>query len=269
MMFLLLLSLLSAHAAPEEIQKWCRALSTDLLSVKYDKCVAHDWKIEGRSVKGDIIPHATWGNPNGKRVLILGSIHGDELSSVSLAFRWFDFLDVVRKESFLRQMNFMIAPLVNPDGYFIRPRTRQNANGVDVNRNFETKEWETIAPVYWRGKAKSEPRRLPGKKAGSEPETKLVQKWIAEFKPDLIISVHAPYGLIDYDGELQFPNEKTILPVKKLGAFPGSLGQYAGIERNIPVITVELMTAKRLPDQTAIGNLFVFLLKAKAKNYSE
>ena len=56
---------------------------------------------------------------------------------------------------------------------------------------------------------------------------------------------------------------KSPLPVKALGSFPGSLGRYAGIERNIPVITVELRMAKVVPDHKAIEELFHYVLNSK------
>ena len=190
-------------------------------------------------------------------------MHGDEISSVSAVFRWIDFLDRTKADSFLRQNRYMFIPLVNPDGFYIQPRTRTNLAGVDLNRNFSTKEWSDKALPFWKIKASSDPRRYPGEKPGSETETRVVEKAINEFKPDLIISVHAPYCLVDHDGPISFPDMQSPLPVRTLGAFPGSLGTYAGIERNIPVVTPELPSAKQLPDLKALEQLLIFIMKAK------
>ena len=92
---------------------------------------------------------------------------------------------------------------------------------------------------------------------------KVFLELLNEFKPDLIISVHAPYKLVDHDGPISFPNLESPLPVRTLGAFPGSLGTYAGIERNVPVVTPELPSAKSLPDLKAVEQLFMFIMKSK------
>ncbi|MEW6056124.1 MAG: M14 family zinc carboxypeptidase [Bdellovibrionota bacterium] len=249
------------------LELWCRHLSKELRSVNYDRCFSRGWKIEASSPGGRPIPSVSWNGAEAKeeghRVLILGAIHGDEISAVSMVFRWLDFLDRTKQDSFLRQKRFLFFPLVNPDGFFIRPRTRTNMGGVDVNRNFATKKWDDLALLYWKTKTGNDPRRYPGEKAASEIETQVVQKAIDGFKPDLIISVHAPYKLVDHDGPIQFPNMLSPLPVRTLGAFPGSLGTYAGIERNIPVVTPELPSATTLPDIKAVEQLFLFIMRSQ------
>ncbi|MFA5554852.1 MAG: hypothetical protein WDA68_09905, partial [Phycisphaerae bacterium] len=108
--------------------------------------------------------------------------------------------------------------------------TRHNANGIDLNRNFPTQNRIDNA-VF-------------GFSALSEPESVIIQSLISRYKPNRIISIHQPYDCIDYDG----PGEhlanvmaaKCPLPVRKLGAAPGSLGSYAGLELGIAIITMEL-----------------------------
>lgn len=253
-------------ASVGNITDWCKVLSSDLLSVNLQKCSSYAWNFEGSSsMKGSIIPYLKWGNETGKKILILGLIHGDEISSISLAFRWIDLIQSSSSDSELRKYNYFIAPLVNPDGYFTRPRTRTNASGVDLNRNFRTKRWEQDAVSEWKKKTNSDPRRFPGKTSGSEKETLLIEKWIEEFNPDLIISIHAPYNILDHDGPVLLPQAKSPLKVKALGSFPGSLGQFAGIEKNIPVITVELAQAMKLPDSKMINMLLQFVVKSEKK----
>lgn len=266
----------ASQLAPD-LSHWCEELSHDLKSVVHERCVKREWKFEVASEGGHPIPFLTWGKlptsagatkpgvsePEGRRVLIFGAIHGDEISAVSTVFRWIDFLDRTKSDSFLRKNVYMFFPLVNPDGFYAKPRTRTNKSGVDINRNFATKEWQSQAMFYWKKKSSSDPRRFPGNKAGSERETQVVEKAINEFKPDLIISVHAPYRLVDHDGPIMFPDLQSPLPVRTLGAYPGSLGTYAGIERNIPVVTPELPDAKHLPDGKAIEQLLIFIMKSK------
>lgn len=150
----------------------------------------------------------------------------------------------------------MVAPLVNPDGHLRAKRTRVNANGVDVNRNFPTADWGERAMVLWKNKYRSDRRRFPGPSAGSEPETKFQQEMIKRFQPQKVLSIHSPLSFIDYDGPSslalsRFPREyvrecvelKRQMKAISSGFFPGSLGNYLGQGQGIPTITLELPTA--------------------------
>ncbi|MGE4231782.1 MAG: M14 family zinc carboxypeptidase [Bacteriovoracia bacterium] len=248
------------------ISDWCNKLGKELKSVEKNKCLAMNWKSEIKSPHGVAIPYLQWGSsqsPDAKKIMVLGAVHGDEIAAVSVVFRWIDFLERTKKDSFLRKNEYLFVPLVNPDGFYAQPRSRTNSNGVDINRNFATENWNEKATVYWKEKAKSDPRRFPGKVGASETETQFVQKWIEDFKPDLIISVHAPYCLVDYDGPIEFPKIKGPLPVRTLGAYPGSLGTYAGVERKIPVVTPELSSANQIKSKKHVEDLFLFIMKAK------
>ncbi len=261
-----------ARGASQAVQDWCKHLSAHLRSVNLEKCLKRPWIEGAESERKRPIPRFLWDGPqktpisddsSPDRVLIVGALHGDEITAVSTVFRWMELLEREPADSEIKKHSYLFIPLANPDGFYLDPRTRTNANGVDLNRNFETKEWKKDALRYWKVKAGNDPRRYPGKEAASEHETRLVQDWIKEFKPDLIISVHAPYKVVDHDGPIEFPNAHSPLPVRTLGAFPGSLGTYAGIERNIPVVTPELPNARIMPDQKSIEALFRFIMKAK------
>lgn len=262
----------ASHLAPE-LTAWCNRLSHELKSVHLELCLKRAWKFDLTTPGGhpipyllrpaEVLPAGSKPAEPARKVLIVGAIHGDEISAVSTVFRWIDFLDRTKSDSFLRQNTYLFFPLVNPDGFYASPRTRTNSNGVDINRNFSTKEWAEKATLFWKRKTASDPRRFPGKNAASEKETQMVEKAVDDFKPDLIISVHAPYKLVDHDGPISFPNLESPLPVRTLGAYPGSLGTYAGIERNIPVVTPELPNAKQLPEGKAIEQLFLFIMKSK------
>jgi hypothetical protein len=256
------------------VEHWCGELSGMLRSVHRDRCLSRPWRFDAKTQNGHPIPYLYWGKDPAtptvgpgqdgpRRVLVLGAIHGDEISAVSTIFRWIDFLDRTKGDSFLRQHVYLFLPLTNPDGFYAKPRTRTNASSVDLNRNFATKLWDEEAMTFWKRKASSDPRRFPGKTAASEIETQAVQKAVNEFRPDLIISVHAPYRLVDHDGPILFPDMRSPLPVRTLGAYPGSLGTYAGIERNIPVVTPELPDANHLPEGNAIEQLLIFIMKSK------
>lgn len=264
--FLVFLSAWASDAPPADaVSQWCTKLSKELRSVNLERCLKRTWKSEGRTKGENEIFSTTWGSedPKAQKVLVIGGIHGDEITAVSTSFRWLDFLDITKKDSFLRSKRFIFIPLLNPDGFFAKPHTRTNSNGVDLNRNFSTQGWEDKALKYWKEKSNSDKRRYPGPKAASEIETQVAEKSVMDFKPDLIVSVHAPYKLLDHDGPIIFPNTKSPLPVRTLGAYPGSLGSYGGIERNIPVVTPELPNPTVLPDIKSVEQLFLFIMKAK------
>ncbi len=125
------------------------------------------------------------------RVLLLGGTHGDELSSASIVFEWANFLRTEHSDEFI----WHVVPVVNPDGLLVNSPTRTNANGVDLNRNMPTSDWQNSALKYWRERLGKSPRKFPGFRSGSEPETLWLVQEIANFKPDIIISVHAPHNM--------------------------------------------------------------------------
>ena len=85
---------------------------------------------------------------------------------------------------------------------------------------------------------------------------------IEEYKPHIILSLHAPYGLIDFDGPANnAPLRFGLLPLRKLGVFPGSMGNYAGVHLNLPVVTVELENARQMPSVADTRRMWVDLLK--------
>jgi len=171
---------------------------------------------------------------NSKRILALSLIHGDEVASGSVSRSWMSRLERLNPRNTWR-----VIPVVNPDG--LKIRTRTNARKVDVNRNFPTEDWEKLALNYWRTKKKSAPRRYPGPFASSENETKCLVDHFLDFDPHFIISVHTPLGVLDFDGpkSLKFPKFSP-LPWISLGNYPGSLGRYMWVDRQVPVLTIEL-----------------------------
>jgi hypothetical protein len=100
-----------------------------------------------------------------------------------------------------------------------------NTNRIDLNRKFPTKDWRELGRKHWRDHQKSDPRRFSGHSPGSEPEVKCLVEYIDNFRPHLIVSLHTPYGLFDFDGLNRHPISKLI-PWKRLGTYPGSLGRW-------------------------------------------
>jgi hypothetical protein len=169
-----------------------------------------------------------------KKILVVGAIHGDEPESIKLSKLWVERLRKIKNPS-----NFWrIIPEANPDG--VKNKTRFNVRKVDLNRNFPTKDWDEDALIHWGKNQKSDLRRYPGPSAGSEIETQCMLSHLENFKPDLGVSIHTPYGQFDFDGPSNKKLKTNLLPWKRIGTFPGSLGRYLWDERKIPVLTIEL-----------------------------
>ena len=160
--------------------------------------------------------------------LVIGVFHGDEPVGKDIL------------ENYLENgtnKNLIIVPCLNPDGMTLN--TRQNANKVDLNRNFPTKNWTktNIGEDYYGGEAPE-----------SETETKFIMQIIEEYKPKQIVTIHTPYKIVNFDGDEKA--KKLAEKIAKILSYeidddigyptPGSFGTYYGKERNIPVITIEL-----------------------------
>jgi hypothetical protein len=168
-----------------------------------------------------------------KKILVFSLIHGDEFPSGAVARSWIERLTSIDPRN-----NWRVVPILNPDG--LKNKTRMNAHGVDLNRNFPSSDWDEKAIPYWEKKMKKDKRRYPGPKAASEKETRCAIAHIEDFKPDLILSIHTPYGVLDFDGPKIPPPNFPKIPWKSLGNYPGSLGRYMWVDRSKPTLTIEL-----------------------------
>lgn len=128
-------------------------------------------------------------------VQLIGNMHGDETASaeILLRFAWDlcrrygqseDELGVTR---LLDTTVLHILPTMNPDGYDAKPRTRNNAQGVDLNRAFP--RMGSTAP-----KNKWELRLVPDFPHGQPPEVSAVMNWTQS--NDFILSVNLHGGAL-------------------------------------------------------------------------
>ena len=214
-----------------------------------------------RSVQGLPLYMRDIGELKGKlRVLVVGAIHGDELSSASVALHWIR-LAAQETVEMPQPVHWRFLPVLNPDGLLARRPKRTNANGVDLNRNFPTPNWERDAATYWHKRTRKDPRRYPGPKPLSEPETRFLHEQMQGFKPHLIVSIHAPYGVLDFDGPSVPPSKLGRLYLDQVGIFPGSLGHYGGVHKRVPVVTIELSNALRTPLDAETRQMWLDLLR--------
>lgn len=189
----------------------------------------------GESVRGQPLAVEIFGT-GPRPVLVLGGIHGNEPEGAEVARR---LAALLRQDcSVAGGCAVAVMAAANPDGLAVR--TRVNARGVDINRNFPAKNWQAGAAT---------PRYASGPCPGSEPETQTLMRAVEMLRPGLILSLHAmargPCN--NYDG----PGGKDVADrmaacngyrvIANIGyPTPGSMGNWAGIDRGIPMVTLEL-----------------------------
>ena len=252
-----------------DMEQACTRISDRLASVSMQSCRAAKLTYTNcNSVNGFPIlirefPPLSMREPQG-RILVVGGTHGDELTSISVTFRWIEKLNQYHSGLF----HWHVVPMMNPDGVLNSSASRTNHNGVDLNRNMPSEDWHANALKYWREKKGENPRRYPGEHPASEPEVQWLIDEINAFKPDAIISVHAPYGVVDFDALLLSTAPKNLgkLHLNLLGTYPGSLGNYAGINRNIPVITLELPHSWVMPSEAETTKIWEDIVSWLRKN---
>jgi len=144
----------------------------------------------GLSVEGRLIEVTQIGSGDRIALVVIGSIHGDEVNTEALV-RWLTMQYADAPGLVPPDYTLYFVPTMNPDG--LAANTRYNANGVDLNRNWPTDDWQTDA-ARTRG-------IIPGSggpSAGSEPEVQAVGKWLLEtVKPSAeevwLLSYHSAY----------------------------------------------------------------------------
>jgi murein peptide amidase A len=167
--------------------------------------------VEGRAIEG-------FGDG---AAIVFGAIHGDEPGSAELCRRF-------------TGRNALVIPVVNPDG--LARNHKDNARGVDLNRNFPSRNWSAQHPAGY----------FPGSHPLSEPETTVLAQLIDERKPRLLIAVHQPFRCVNWDGPAADLAEEMAracgYPARASVGYPtpGSFGSLYGLDRGLPVITFEL-----------------------------
>lgn len=184
----------------------------------------------GLSVRGRPIEAVTLGG-SGRRVLLIGGIHGDEPEGGRTIEAVVAYLHRLEPGAQVR-----VVRDANPDGTAARSRT--NARGVDLNRNWPARNFR---PGSGRG-----PSPL------SEPETRALHEEIERFGPELVVVCHSARSgpFVNFDGPAaseaaafasaasQSDSRWRIVPDMGYPT-PGSLGSFMGVDRGVPILTIE------------------------------
>jgi protein MpaA len=133
----------------------------------------------GHSVDGRSIHPVVLGSPGAAhRVLVVGCIHGNEPAGIPIVRRLIAAGAPAGTE-------IVALTELNPDG--CDAGTRQNAHGVDLNRNF---------PSNWAAIGKRGSYQWSGPHALSEPESRYAVALIEQLRPQITIWFHQHQGFI-------------------------------------------------------------------------
>ena len=186
----------------------------------------------GHSVQGREIRATRVGEEGAAvNVLVVGDVHGNEPAGEAI-------VAALRKES-VDGVTFWLVRTGNPDGR--AADTRQNARGVDLNRNF---------PWRWRGGERG--TYFPGRKAGSEPETQALMRLVRRVRPRLGIYYHQHLGITvrargaDPAVQREYAR-RTGLPLRSLPDYRGTaIGWQNHLLRDGSAFVVELKAGPAL-----------------------
>lgn len=166
----------------------------------------------GHSVRGRAIVAYERGDRSAPATLVVGVIHGSEPAGLGVIAQ-------LRQLSLPPQVHLWLVPTANPDG--LAAGTRQNAHGVDLNRNWPA-AWVRNG-VPWDG-------YYSGPKPMSEPENRALRAFILRVKPALTIWYHQPlaevYGSDPHVVMLKRYARLSGLPYRRLAAPPGAATRW-------------------------------------------
>jgi len=134
----------------------------------------------GHSVDGRVIVAVETGDFDARRrTLVVGCIHGNEPAGIAVANR-------LAHGTPPTELDLWIVPDLNPDG--VAANTRQNADHVDLNRNFPYR-WEHLGGIFDSGA-----RPL------SEPESRIAYRLVSRVRPQVAVWFHQHLDVVDESG---------------------------------------------------------------------
>ena len=140
-------------------------------------------RVIGTSVQGRSITAVRMGTPGGRVVMVVGVIHGDENKGARITA-------LLRSLPTPTGVDLWLIDTMNPDGQ--ANGTRTNANGVDLNRNFET-GWSYIPRSTTN-------HQYSGEAPDDQPETQAMESFIREIRPAIGIWYHQDANVISVSG---------------------------------------------------------------------
>jgi protein MpaA len=191
----------------------------------------------GRSVEGRAISVRIVGDISAPRaILIAGCIHGDEPAGIAIT-------EALRTAQPPPGVSLWLVDEFNPDG--CAAGTRQNANGVDLNRNsaWNWKPLESPGDTYYSGTGPL-----------SEPESVAIATLVNDLRPAISIWYHQHAALVDRSGgdpEIESRYAELVgLPYQFFGRFPGSITSWQNAEfPDDTAFVVELAAGALTPAQ--------------------
>ncbi len=128
--------------------------------------------VAGFSENGVEIPLVSFGQ-GGKKVLIWSQMHGNESTTTKALFDFFKFITSNKQatKDLLSKHTFYVLPMLNPDGAALY--TRENTNGVDLNRDAQTL---------------------------SQTESKVLKSIFDALQPDLCLNMHDQRSIFGIKG---------------------------------------------------------------------
>ena len=143
-----------------------------------------------------------------RRVLVVGAIHGSEQAGRAVVRR-------LRSARAPRGVQLWLIDDLNPDGS--AAGTRQNARGVDLNRNF---------PFGWRAMGVPFDTFYPGPAPLSEPESRATAVLVRRLRPRVTIYYHQMLRLVDRSGGdrvlERLYSQRSGLPLRRVPPLPGT-----------------------------------------------
>jgi protein MpaA len=166
----------------------------------------------GHSVRGRAIVAYERGDRSAPATLVVGVIHGSEPAGLAV-------ISQLRHLPLPPRVHLWLVPTINPDG--LAAGTRQNAHGVDLNRNWPTAWVHNGVP--WDG-------YYSGRRPLSEPENRAMRAFILGIKPKLTIWYHQPldtvYGSDPHVAVLKRYAQLSGLPYHRLTAPRGAATRW-------------------------------------------
>ena len=204
--------------------------------------------IVGRSIQRRPIRAVELGDPPApRRVLVVGCVHGSERAGEAVTRR-------LRSTAVPAGVLIWAVDQFNPDG--CRAGTRQNARGVDLNRN---------SPWHWRrlgGQFYSGPRPL------SEPESRAINSLVRCVQPQISVWYHQSEALVDDSGgkrSIERHYARIVgLPFRHIGLEPGSITSWQNAAFPQDTAFVAELPPGRLPADAARRHVSAVLALAQA-----